>query len=117
LRDAIKLYVCGNSRFLHEIEELERKSKEKNIKCEISNEMGSRRILGCLKKIDGADIVYVVNPRGYVGKSVSVDLEYAYAKNKSILVMNHVDDPPIMNLTNGVLSIQALIKLLNENSL
>jgi len=37
-----------------------------------------------LKKINDADVVYIVNPEGYVGKSVPVDIGYAYAKNKSI---------------------------------
>jgi diphthamide synthase subunit DPH2 len=117
LGDAVKrLYVCGSFKFLHEIEELECRLKEENIQCEISKKVNGRGILGCLKKVDDADIVYVVNPQGYVGKSVSFDLGYAYAKNKSIFVMNPVDDPPIMNLTNGVLSQKALIELLKENS-
>lgn len=111
-----RLYVCGSFKFLCEIEELECKLKEKNIKYETSKKMNNRGILGCLEKVDDADIVYVVNPQGYVGKSVSVDLGYAYAKNKSIYVMNRVDDPPIMNLTNGVLSPEALIELLKESS-
>jgi nucleoside 2-deoxyribosyltransferase len=108
----MRLYVCGSSKFLHEIEELECRLKEKNIKYETSKKMNSRGILGCLKKVDDADIVYVVNPQGYVGKSVSFDLGYAYAKNKPIFVMNPVDDPPITNLTNGVLSPKALVDLL-----
>jgi hypothetical protein len=78
--------------------------------------MNNCGILGCLEKVDDADIVYVVNPQGCVGKSVSVDLGYAYAKNKSIYVMNRVDDPPIMNLINGVLSPKALIELLKVSS-
>lgn len=93
------LYVCGSFKFLREIEELECKLKGKKIKYETSKKMNNRGILGCLKKIDYADIIYVVNPQGYVGKSVSVDLGYAYAKSKPIYVMNIVDDPPIMNLT------------------
>ena len=111
-----RLYVCGSFKFLREIEELECKLKEKKITYETSKKMSNCGILGCLKKIDDADIVYVVNPQGYVGKSVSVDLGYAYAKNKPIFVMNAVDDPTIMNLTNGVLSPKALIELLKESS-
>jgi hypothetical protein len=52
--------------------------------------MDSRGILGCLKKIDDADVVYAVNPGGYIGKSVSVDVGYAYARNKSIYAMHSV---------------------------
>jgi len=111
-----RLYVCGSFKFLREIEELECKLKEKNIEYETSKKMNNRGILGCLEKVADADVVYVVNPRGYVGKSVSVDLGYAYAENKSIYVMNRVDDPPIMNLINGVLSPKALIELLKVSS-
>lgn len=68
-----------------------------------------------MKKIDDADVVYVVDPEGYVGKSVSVDIGYAYAKNKSIYVMYPVDDPPVMDLINGVLPPKALIDFLKED--
>ena len=110
-----RLYVCGSFKFLREIEELECKLKEENIEYEASKKMNNRGILGCLERVAGADVVYVVNPQGYVGKSVSVDLGYAYAKNKCIYVMNRVDDPPIMNLVNGVLPPKALIELLKES--
>lgn len=79
-----KLYVCGSFKFVQEMEGLERKLKAENIQFQVSKEMDSRGILGCLKKIDDADVVYIVNPEGYIGKSVSVDIGYAYAKNKSI---------------------------------
>ena len=109
-----RLYVCGSFRFIHEMEGLERELKEENIQFQISKKMDSRGILGCLKKIDDADVVYIVNPQGYIGKSVSVDIGYAYAKNKVIYVMHAVDDPPIMNLISDVLSPKALIDFLKE---
>jgi nucleoside 2-deoxyribosyltransferase len=111
-----KLYVCGSFKFMREMEGLERKLKEENIQFQMSKELDSRGILGCLKKVGDADIVYVVNPQGYIGKSVSVDIGYAYAKNKPIYVMHPVDDPPIMNLINAVLSPKALIDFLKEGS-
>jgi nucleoside 2-deoxyribosyltransferase len=99
------------------MEDLERTFKENDIKCQMPKEIDGHGILGCLKKIDDADIVYIVNPKGYVGKSVSVDIGYAYAKNKSIYAMHPVDDPPVMNLINGVLSPKALVDFLKESSL
>jgi nucleoside 2-deoxyribosyltransferase len=110
-----RLYVCGSFRFIHEMEVLERQLKEENIQFQISKKTDSRGILGCLKKVDDADVVYVVNPQGYIGKSVSVDIGYAYAKKKSIYAMHAIDDPPIMNLINDVLSPKALIDFLKEN--
>jgi nucleoside 2-deoxyribosyltransferase len=110
------LYVCGSFRFLREMEKLEHTLEEENIEYQISKEMDGRGIRGCLKKIDDADVVYVVNPGGYVGKNVSVDIGYAYARNKSIYAMHSVDDPPVMDLISDVLSPKALINLLKEDS-
>lgn len=109
-----KLYVCGSFRFAPEMESLEASLSKENIEYQISKKMDSRRILGCLKKIDDADVVYIVNPRGYIGKSVSVDVGYAYARNKLIIVMHSIDDPPVMDLINGVLSFKELIDSLKH---
>lgn len=111
-----RLYVCGSFSFIREMEGLERKLKEENIQFQMSKKTESRGVLGCLKKINDADVVYIVNPEGYIGKSVSVDIGYAYAKNKSIYVMRRVEDPPVMPLTSGVLSPKALIGFLKEDS-
>jgi hypothetical protein len=99
-----KLYVCGSLRFTREMEGLEASLSGENIEYQISKRMDSRGILGCLKRIDDADVVYIVNPEGYIGKSVSVDIGYAYAKNKLIYAMHAVDDPPIMSLIHGIVS-------------
>jgi nucleoside 2-deoxyribosyltransferase len=64
--------------------------------------------------IDGADIVYVVNPGGYVGRSVSVDIGYAYGKGKPVYVLRPIDDPPVMSLVTGVSSYENLIELLKQ---
>ena len=95
---------------------MEAKLKEENIEYQTSKTMDSQGIRGCLNKVEAADIVYVVNPQGYIGKSVAIDVGYAYAKNKTIYVMNSVYDPPIMNLINAVLSPEALVGLLKKKS-
>jgi nucleoside 2-deoxyribosyltransferase len=73
-------------------------------------------ILGCLRKIDVADAVYVVDPDGYVGKSVSVDIGYAYARNKPIYALHTIEDPPVMNMISGVLSFEELVRFLLSQS-
>jgi nucleoside 2-deoxyribosyltransferase len=106
------LYICGSFRFTREIDELGQMLKDENIEYQTSKRMGSRGMLRCLKKIDDADAVYVVNPKGYVGKSVSVDIGYAYAMKKPIYLMHAVDDPPVMDLISEVLHPKALIDFL-----
>jgi len=110
------LYVCGSFRFRRKMSELEGRLKEENIEFRMSKKMGSRGILGCLEKIDEADVVYVVNPDGYVGKSVCIDIGYAYAKGKPIYCMYPIDDPPIMSMVKGVLSFEELINFLKHSS-
>jgi len=72
-----RVYVCGSFRFIKDIEALEKRLKEENLEYLISKEMDERGIVECLEKIDRADIVYVVNPNGYIGISVSIDIGYA----------------------------------------
>jgi hypothetical protein len=109
-----RVYVCGSFSFIREMEELEGKLKEEKIGYRISKKVDSRGILGCLEKIEETDVVYVVNPGGYIGRSVCVDIGYAYAKNKPIYVMHPIEDPPVMKLVNSVLSFEELIDLLKH---
>jgi hypothetical protein len=110
-----RLYVCGSFRFQCEIEKLERKLEKNNIAHNILKSKNSHGILGCLRKINDSDIIYVVNPDGYVGKSVCVDIGYAHAKNKQIYAMCPIDDPPVENLINGIMTLDALIDLLKAD--
>jgi len=110
-----KVYVCGSFRFINEMDELEKKLRDENIECEVSKKTDNQGILGCLDKIDDADVVYVVNPEGYVGRSICFDLGYAYAKSKPIYTMYPIGDPPVMSLIKGVLTFEELISLLKHN--
>jgi len=69
-----RVYVCGSFKFLSQIEQLENMLRKESIEFVVSKSLDVRGILGCLEKIDQADVVYVVNPGGYVGKSRSVDI-------------------------------------------
>jgi nucleoside 2-deoxyribosyltransferase len=110
------LYVCGSFKFISKINELERKLKKENIEFMMLKKKSRRGIIGCLEKIDETDVVYVVDPDGYVGRSVCIDIGYAYAKGKLIYCMHSIDDPPVMDMVNGVLSFQELIDFLMRGS-
>jgi len=51
-------------------------------------------------------ITNLLFPEDYVGKNVCLDIGYAYAKNKKILTMHSVDNPPLMELIDGTLSFE-----------
>lgn len=64
-----RVYVCGSFRFLDKIEELETRLRKENIECVVSKTRDARGILGCLEKIDDADVVYVLIPKGMWAKA------------------------------------------------
>jgi hypothetical protein len=109
-----RVYVCGSFKFTDKIRELEELLIAAGVEFEMSKSPDPRGTLGCLEKIDQADVVYVVNPDGYVGKSVSVDIGYAYARNKPIYLMHPTDDPPIVDLVNGVLTFERLVDFVKK---
>jgi len=113
----VALVGVGNctSSFLQGLQYYDKCEKEENIEFRMSKKIGSRGILGCLEKIDEADVVYVVNPNGYVGRSICVDIGYAYAKGKPVYVMYPIDDPPIMSMVKRVLSSEELINFLKRS--
>jgi len=39
------------------------------------------------RKIDMADIVYIINPNGYIGSSTQSEIEYAHAHGKQVQFM------------------------------
>ena len=80
------------------------------------NNKSSVGILGCLEKIDETDVVYVVNPDGYVGRSVCIDIGYAYAKGKPIYVMYPIDDPQVTSIVKRALSFEELIDFLKHDN-
>jgi nucleoside 2-deoxyribosyltransferase len=51
-----------------------------------------------LEKIDKADVLYVINPSGYVGSSVLFEIGYAFAKEKLIFSMEPIQDHAIRGL-------------------
>lgn len=110
-----KVYLCGSLRFRSDIEELLRRLRKEGIEAQASLKLDKRGIVACLEGVDEADVVYVVNPNGYIGKSVSVDIGYAYARGRPIYTNHPIADPPVMPLIDRVLSSEQLIDLLTHS--
>jgi len=90
--------ICGSMRFTKEMIEIATKLETKNGFCVIQpvysfdNKIYTEFELQNLaklhyKKIDISDAIFVVNVGGYIGKSVSEEIEYAKSLNKEILYL------------------------------
>jgi hypothetical protein len=110
-----RVYVCGSFKFTRQMQELEARLQDEGIEFSASDRSDARGIGGCLEKIDEADIVYVVDPNGYVGKSVSIDIGYACGRSKPVYLMCETSDPPVMDLVEGVLSFEDLVSLVKHS--
>ncbi|MBU0976006.1 MAG: hypothetical protein ABIE03_02815 [Patescibacteria group bacterium] len=64
-----------------------------------------------LRKIDRADIVYVISKRGYVGKGVCMEIGYAKAKNKQIFSTEPIDDWPVASMISKVENPDEFLKM------
>lgn len=62
------------------------------------------------QKVDQSDIVYVVNPGGYVGASVTLEVGYAYALKKPLFAMEPIKEYTVMGLIDRLLSPLELIQ-------
>ena len=86
--------ICGSMRFEKEMREIAfllETQKECNIlQCtyadrEVSAEEKRRITEAHYRKIDLSDGIYVVNINGYIGTSVTTEIEYAKKQGKEIL--------------------------------
>ena len=68
--------------------------------------------LDYLEKVDKADILYVINPSGYVGKSVLFEVGYAFAKGKVIFFQEPVQDFAIMGLVQRIATTEDVVKFI-----
>jgi len=69
------------------------------------------------EKIDRADITYIVNPSGYVGNSVVLEIGYAYAKGKMIYSQETVVDYAVMSLILQTISPEDLADILKREQI
>lgn len=88
--------ICGSMRFSNEIMKISTELETEqgfcvlqpvyNINDRTLDEIELQKVRNAhYKKIDISDAIYVVNVGGYIGKSVSEEIEYAEKHNKEIL--------------------------------
>ena len=86
--------LCGSMRFWNEMQAIAYELETKYGYCAITPVGGSgpldkgskvRLAKAHYKRIDLSDAVYIVNIGGYIGESVSAELQYAQTHNKEII--------------------------------
>ena len=78
------------------------------------NEDG-KRVLAYLERVRRSDLIYLVNPGGYVGLNTAVEISCAYENKKPIYALSMIREGPrlfLMEFINRVISPVDLVHLL-----
>ncbi len=129
-----KICLCGSFRFFDLILKLEKTFSDTGLVCyrpspfkyrsqstpsEFADSWSSlsdqeklreskRAELSHFDKIEKADLIYIVNPGGYIGFSVTLEIGYAYAKGKELYSLDRIEDYAVMSLIHSVVSPEEL---------
>ena len=105
----MKIFIVGSRKYHSEIQHLCKELNKKGVKASTAGEWNpkikdtfqseKKALLKAFKKISASDIVYIYAKEGYVGKTVAMEIAYAYARNKKIISSEKIHE----------LSAQALI--------
>lgn len=108
LYDARKVAFCGSFRFRRTMDEAAERLKGRGLECLVPTPVDDPRagVMGCFDRIDRADAVLLIDPEGYVGRSVAADLGYAFARAKPIYALENPVDPALAVLVSGTITLR-----------
>ncbi len=69
-----------------------------------------KALITAFKTIDNSDILYIYAKKGYIGKTVAMEIAYAYSKNKTIISSEKIDELSAQALVHKIISHDELMK-------
>uniref|UniRef100_UPI000B273D4B nucleoside 2-deoxyribosyltransferase n=1 Tax=Vibrio sonorensis TaxID=1004316 RepID=UPI000B273D4B len=106
------VYLAGSFKNLDRMHAVFETLVSMDIEVTISDPLQSGGIDGCLCRIKEADVTYILNFDGYVGKSVALDIGFALGLGKPVFALEPISDPDITHLLAGVTAPEEIAKLL-----
>lgn len=113
------IYIAGSRKFYDEIEQLVKKLKDAKITVSTAGKWKNTQkdtlenqkaaLLSAFNEIDSSDICYVYAKDGYIGKTVAMEIAYAYARKKKIVSSDILAEFSAQALVSGVVKPSELI--------
>ena len=113
------VYIAGSRKFYDEIEELVETLQAKGVKAETVGkwdkaekdtlESEKAALLRAFERINDFDLVYVYSKEGYIGKTVAMEIAYAYARGKEIISLEEVKELSAQGLVNKIMDEEELV--------
>ncbi|MCG9744677.1 nucleoside 2-deoxyribosyltransferase [Vibrio alginolyticus] len=110
------VYLAGSFKYLEQMQDVHKALLDAGIQTTISEPLQQNGINGCLQRISEADITYILNFGGYVGKSVAIDIGYALGLGKPVYALEPIVDPEITHLLKRVVTPDEVIVELGGHS-
>ena len=114
--------IVGSIRFRDKIAQISKKLESSRLnhslpvmdlpKEEETPEMTTMLVYDHFKKIDKCKILYVVNPGGYIGNSVKIEIGYAKGAGKKIVFLEKTNLPELDCLADKIIGEDALEMLM-----
>lgn len=118
------VFIAGSRRFSEDIKRLVELCKENEIKTttagkilnqEDTLESEKSALLRAFQRIDDSDILYIMANAGYTGKTVTLEVAYAFARNKEIISSEIIEDFSTRALVHKVMKPKILVEYIKQS--
>ncbi len=113
------VFIAGSRKFFGNATNLVELCKKNKIKVATAGKLAvssdtlkseKAALLRAFKRIEKSDVLYVVADVGHVGKTVAMEVAYAFSKKKEIISSERIEDFSVRALVSKVMSQKELIK-------
>jgi len=114
------VFIVGSRKFYDEIEKLVQQLKDNNIKVATAGEWNNKQkdtlesektaLLNAFQKIDRLDICYIYSKDGYIGKTVAMEIAYAYSRKKELISSYQIEEFSAQALISKIMDSGELIR-------
>jgi len=114
------IFIAGSRKFYEEINKLVQQLKDNKIKVATAGKWDNKQkdtlesekmaLLNAFKKIGEYDICYIYSKNGYIGKTVAMEIAYAYAKKKELISSHRIEEFSAQALISKIMDSEGLVK-------
>lgn len=122
----MKIFLATSKKFYPEIKSLIERIRKPDLtifhpyfgfdleQAEQNTALKERLTLQHFPEIDACDLLFALLPHGYIGASVIIELTYAYAKGKHILVSEPPQEFAVRAMVDEVCSVEDFVRRMQD---
>ncbi|MFQ5647785.1 MAG: hypothetical protein ACE5FW_00965 [Candidatus Aenigmatarchaeota archaeon] len=113
------VFIAGSRKFYQDVEKLNKLCEEKGIEVSTAGKPSDQEdtfeseksaLFRAFKEMDKSDIIYIMAKGGYVGRTVALEIAYAFAKNKEIISSDTIEEFSARALISKVMGPEELVE-------